>query len=124
MTPRRPIVMVIDNDAPSRRAIDRVLRGNCLVVAAADPREALARLDQGEQIDAILCDLDLREMSGTEFYCALYQRDARLASRTVFMTANDAAPPAVGNPLVAKPFIPDALRSMVEGLFLGFHTPA
>lgn len=124
MAPRRPIVMVIDGDAHSRRAIDRVLRGTCLVVAAADPREALVRFDQGEQIDAILCDLDLRDMSGPEFYRALYERDARLASRTVFMTANAATPPAVGNPLIGKPFLPDALRCVVDGLFTDFRASA
>ena len=124
MTPRRPIVMIIDGDAPSRRAINRALRATCLVVAAADPREALHRFDEGEQIDAILCDLDFFEMSGSEFYRALYARDARLASRTVFMTGNAALPPAVGNPLIGKPFFPDALRSVVNDLLEGFHAPA
>lgn len=124
MAPRRPIVMVIDSDTHSRRAIDRVLRATCLVVPAAGPREALQRFDRGEQIDAILCDLDLGEMSASEFYRALYQRDARLASRTVFMTANAAVPPAVGNPLVGKPFLPDALRSVVDDLFVSAHASA
>ncbi len=117
MSPRRPILMVIDCDASSLRAIERVLRPICLVIELSDVREALVRIDAGEQVDAILCDLDLREMSGSEFYRALYERDARLASRTVFMSAMEAVPPAVGNPVLAKPFVPDALRSVVDGLF-------
>jgi len=117
MSPRRPILMVIDCDPSSLRAIERMLRPTCLVIELSDARAALARIDAGEQVDGILCDLDLREMSGSEFYRALYQRDARLASRTVFMTAMDAPPPAVGNPILAKPFVPGALRTVVDGLF-------
>ena len=116
MSRRRPILMVIDCDARTLRAIERLLRPICLVIELSDAREALVRIDAGEQVDGILCDLDLREMSGSEFYRALYERDARLASRTVFMSAMEAAPPAVGNPVLAKPFVPDTLRSVVDGL--------
>ena len=117
MRPRRPILMVIDCDASSRRAIERVLRPLCFVIELQSAQAALALIDAGDQVDAILCDLDLPDMSGPQFFLELYQRDARLASRTVFMGEMHTSAPAVGNPILAKPFIADTLRATVDRLF-------
>ncbi|HSO38760.1 MAG TPA: response regulator [Labilithrix sp.] len=110
----RPRLMVIDDDAQLLRAIGRLLRAECEVVPLADADAALARLDGGERVDGILCDVNLGRTSGGEFYRTLCDRAPALASRTAFMTGGAASPS--GREMIAKPFEGGALRDFVRGL--------
>jgi CheY-like chemotaxis protein len=54
----RSNILVVDENAPVREALDRVLRlESCDVLSAANGREAIQKA-QGLRIDAILLDLD------------------------------------------------------------------
>ena len=108
--------MVIDDDLQILKAIGRILRPDCEVVAISDGDDALARLDSGETVDGILCDVNLRTMTGIEFQRTLSARDPQLASRLVFMTGGE-APSSIGAEMtIAKPFRGSELREAVHGL--------
>ncbi len=116
--PRR--VLVVDDDALVARAVVRTLGKRYAVTTAASAAEALARIDRGEQFDAVLCDLMMPEMSGMELHARLAACDPGLARRMVFITGGaftDAAARFLADGPAAfleKPFEAGQLREAVE----------
>jgi CheY-like chemotaxis protein len=68
----RPVLLIVDDDDEIREALEDVLaeRGYS-VLTAADGRQALARLEQGERPDAIFLDLWMPVMNGWQLLEAL-----------------------------------------------------
>jgi CheY-like chemotaxis protein len=56
------------------------------VVAVASGKAALARLDDGERFDLVLCDLLMPEMTGLDLHARLRADYPDQAARVVFMT--------------------------------------
>jgi CheY-like chemotaxis protein len=117
---KRATVLLVDDEEMMLRAMHRVLHPDWQVVALADAHEALRRVLSGEVFDAILCDMLMPTMSGIEFYRSIHTADPVLASRIVFMTGGsvtaDAFLVGLSNPVLAKPFTRDTLRSAVTSL--------
>jgi DNA-binding response OmpR family regulator len=92
-TPRT--VLVVDDDATLRGALDSVLASQGYrVLTAGEPDAAygfLARVP----VDAVLLDVRLPTMSGLALYLAIVSRWPTLTGRIAFMTA-DAHAPDVG----------------------------
>lgn len=116
MTPR---ILIVDDEASLRRTLERALRGiGCEVVSAGDAHLAYQVLDETD-VDLVLLDLHLPQMSGTTFYLALTRRWPRLADRIVLMTGDTFAekeywPDDLRRcPLLLKPFTLDLLRNVV-----------
>lgn len=116
MTPR---LLIVDDEPALRRTLDRVLCGmGYEVVTAGDAELAYDALD-GTDVDLVLLDLHLPQMSGDAFYLALVRRWPRLADRVVLMTGDTYAeighwPPDLrACPLLLKPFTLDVLRTVV-----------
>ena len=116
MTPR---VLIVDDEAALRRTLERVLRGMGYdVVTAADAQLAYEVLHETD-VDLVLLDLHLPQMSGDTFFVALSRRWPRLADRIVLMTGDTYAemdhwPHELRVcPLLLKPFTLDALRVML-----------
>ncbi len=116
MTPR---VLVVDDEPALRRTIERALRAlGCEVVTAADAHLAYQILHETD-VDLVLLDLHLPQMSGDTFFVALTHRWPRLADRVVLMTGDTFAeqehwPAELRRcPLLLKPFTLDILRVTV-----------
>lgn len=58
-----PCVLVIDDDAAIRSALQKILREHYRVVLAADGREGARRLKE-QKCDLVVLDLDLPKLSG------------------------------------------------------------
>ena len=88
----RQRVLLIDDEPMMHRLVVRALR-DLEVLPLASAREALALLAAGEHFDAILCDLNMPEMNGVQFYEGLLRISPAAAERTMFFTggARDAA---------------------------------
>jgi CheY-like chemotaxis protein len=65
--PRKPLVLVVEDDECARNALAMLLNDDYDVVEAANGREALATLAKGARPDVILLDLVMPQMDGWEF---------------------------------------------------------
>ncbi len=103
-------VLVVDDEAPLRRVLERSLaRDGYRVLSVASAEEAYDLLGR-EQPDALLLDIHLPTMSGLSLYLAIKARWPQLQGRVAIMTG-DAEAEEVGawlehNPcaLIRKPF--------------------
>jgi DNA-binding NtrC family response regulator len=111
-----PRVLIIDDEPAIRRTLDRALRAmGCEVVTAGDAHLAYHLLHETD-VDLVLLDLHLPQMSGDTFFVALTRRWPRLATRIVLMTGDTFAEKShwpielQSCPLLLKPFTLDMLR--------------
>jgi two-component system cell cycle sensor histidine kinase/response regulator CckA len=71
------VILVIEDDAAVRSALVATLETlNYRTLEAANGRDALAILEQGEEVALVLTDLVMPEMGGTALFRALQQRGA------------------------------------------------
>jgi DNA-binding response OmpR family regulator len=112
-------VLIIDNDASLRAALESVLVPvGYRVLTAADGDEAEALL-AAEPVDAVLLDVRLATTSGLALYPTIVQRWPRLEGRIAFMTGDaDAADvhqwlERGHHPTIRKPF---SFRQIAEWL--------
>jgi two-component system response regulator FixJ len=115
----KPKLLIVDDEPALRRTLERVLRGmDYEVVTAGDAHLAYEALD-GMQVDLVLLDLHLPQMSGDTLYLALVRRWPHLAGRIVLMTGDtftqtDHWPSDLRScPLLLKPFTLDMLRDII-----------
>jgi CheY-like chemotaxis protein len=124
---RGPTVLVIEDDAPVRDGLVKVLeRDGFVVTAVADASSALDRVRR-TRFDAIICDIKLPGMTGDEFYRALKKRNAEAAGRVLFITAYQDERDVHGfleiteRPFLSKPFdVPlftTIVREIAEGRY-------
>jgi len=87
--PERPItVLVVDDEAPLRRILERLLvRDGYRVISAGDGETAYQML-ASEQADAILLDINLPAMSGLALYLAIINRWPALEGRIALMSGD------------------------------------
>ena len=79
----KPIILVIDVDASTRRLLVRNLVKQFRVDCVDDIETALAAIDAGATYDAVLCELQLPGMSGHQLRHELLRRCGPLARRLV-----------------------------------------
>jgi DNA-binding response OmpR family regulator len=120
-----PRILIVDDEPALRRTLERVLRGMGYdVVTAGDAQLAYEALD-GIDVDLVLLDLHLPQMSGDTFYLALARRWPHLSARIVLMTgdtcaATDHWPSDLrACPMLLKPFTLDMLRVAVAAALEG-----
>jgi signal transduction histidine kinase/CheY-like chemotaxis protein len=117
-TPSKAVIMVVEDEAPVRASIMRMLgdRGYGTIQAAA-PISALdiAKMWTGP-IDLLVTDIVMPEMSGDELAREL--RKGRPRVRVVYITGYsgelDSATLRIDGPVVQKPFTRDSLLAAVE----------
>jgi DNA-binding NtrC family response regulator len=88
MTGARPTVLVVDDEAPLRRVLERSLTRAGYRVIAAGSAEAAYELLASEQADALLIDIHLPTMSGLALYLAIAHRWPALEDRMAIMTGD------------------------------------
>jgi len=116
-TPQRTTgrVLVIDDHPLLVTAIERLL-ADWQVTPTTSSREALARLQAGEEFDVVLCDLVMPEFTGMDLFQAIAAVRPDVADRFVFMTGGAFTVTAetfldqVPNARLEKPVSPDLLR--------------
>ncbi len=116
----KPKVLIVDDEAALRRTLERVLRGmGYEVVTAADAQLAYEVLHETD-VDLVLLDLHMPQMSGDTFFLALIRRWPRLAGRIVLMTGDTFAEKAhwpqelMSCPTLLKPFTLETLGNAVR----------
>jgi PAS domain S-box-containing protein len=118
-------ILIIDDDRPVAAAVALELSGDHDVVVAGSGREALEILRRDPAFDVILCDLMMPEMTGMDLFAWLQPIEPALAGRFVFMTGGAFTPRAerflreTENPRLDKPFHPDELRRIIDGVAPG-----
>ncbi len=106
----RARVLVVDDEAAIRRALQRVLARHHDVTALASGNEALSRIVSGDRFDAILSDLMMPDVTGMEMYDQLSKIAPDQAKRMIFFSGGAFTSRArafldtVSNPRLDKPF--------------------
>ncbi len=116
---RRGRILVVDDEPQMVSALRRVLSLRHEVFTATTGRDALARLNAVGEVDVILCDLMMPELTGMDVYRSLSQTTPVLASRVVFLTGGAFTQSAreflsrVPNDRLQKPFDVEALCEVI-----------
>lgn len=117
-SPRKPRVLVVDDEAAIRGALSRGLRGAYDVVLAADGQEAIELLERDPAINAVVTDLDMPNLGGIELHRWLMRHLPGLAGRTIVMTGGRGAHmewlATFGGEVIDKPASLDAIRASLE----------
>jgi DNA-binding NtrC family response regulator len=115
-----PRILVIDDEPALRRTLERALKiMHFQVVSAGDSHLAYALLHEME-IDLVLLDLHLPQVSGDALFLALVRRWPRLAGRVILMTGDAFADTAhwpkelLSCPILHKPFTLEMLGNSVR----------
>lgn len=123
--------LVVDDSMPMRRIVANVLArlGHTDVILAANGREAMKRIE-AEQIDFVITDWFMPEMSGLEFLRTIRENESTRDVPIVIITANassDDVAQAVRlrvNGYVLKPFTAELLRERIESICSTFAEAA
>jgi two-component system NtrC family sensor kinase len=84
---RRASVLVVDGDPRLLRLYPRILGEHYEVLVASDGQEAIDMLSSGSVVDAVITDLQMPEVGGSQLYSWLVEQRPELARRTVFVTS-------------------------------------
>jgi CheY-like chemotaxis protein len=113
-------VLVADDDAANRRALEQLLLAHGhQVVTAADGVEALEHLSR-ERFDAVVVDLQMPRLGGRGVYEEVQRKEPALARRFVFVTGDDVRAASheflqqVHQPTIRKPYDIDDLLAAVH----------
>jgi CheY-like chemotaxis protein len=109
-------VVVVDDQAPMRRLILRMLAGRGYdLLEAADGASAIALAEQS-RVDLLITDLVMPGMGGHELAAALTAKWR--GCRVLYISGNleHAGGPAGALPFLQKPFEPEELVEMVASL--------
>ncbi len=122
--PRRPLVLVCDDEASVRALLVRVLeRAGCEAIEAASGEDALALIDRAA-VDAIVSDHHLPGMTGIDLYERVAATRPDLRQRFVLLSGDPDSPEIVafiagsGVPIVAKPFDLAGIEATVRSVVL------
>ncbi|HXE58877.1 MAG TPA: response regulator [Gemmatimonadales bacterium] len=123
-----PTVLLVDDEPAIRRVLRALFeRAGLAVLEARSGSDALALLAERADVDAVVSDVVMPEVSGLAFYDRLIERLPGLAGRVVFLTGA-ARDPTIhgpieerGVPLVSKI---DDLRIVVDAVKVALLRPA
>ena len=88
MTPAPRTILIVDDEAPLRRVLERSLSREGYRVVSTGSAEAAYSLLESERADAVLLDIDLPTMSGLALYLAMVHRWPELEGRIAIMTGD------------------------------------
>jgi signal transduction histidine kinase/ActR/RegA family two-component response regulator len=113
-------VLAVDDEALLLKAYRRMLSDTHEIETALGGREALRVLERGASYDAILCDLQMPELSGMGLHELVRERWPALAERFVFVTGGAFSPDAKrfieesDCAVIQKPFRVEDLLALIE----------
>ena len=88
MTAPLQTILIVDDEAPLRRVLERALAREGLRVLTADSAETAYTLLETESANALLLDIHLPTMSGLALYLAIVHRWPQLDGRIAIMTGD------------------------------------
>ena len=88
MTAQQRTLLIVDDEAPLRRVLQRALTRQGYHVLTAASAEAAYSLLDSERADALLIDIHLPTMSGLALYTAIEHRWPKLMGRMAIMTGD------------------------------------
>ena len=108
--------LVVDDSKAMRMIVGKILREMTFeVLEASDGQQALARLNQGEDVDLMLVDWNMPVMNGYELVCAV-RANALLSGIRIMMITTETSMSQVEQALAAganeylmKPFTKELL---------------
>lgn len=118
----RSRILIVDDDAMVLSALRRRLRRRCETVTVLGGVEALARLAEDTDFDAIICDLMMPDVDGKSLYDTIQRKHPKLVDRVVFMSGGAFTPrlrkfaASVSNPVLQKPVTREHLESMLASI--------
>ena len=118
--PRRGRVLIVDDEPALAAALGRSLEDQYDIVTLSNGKAALERLRDGEEFDAILCDLIMPQVTGMDLHAALMRDRPAVAERIIFMTGGTFTARArdflanVPNPTLEKPFELKVLSTLLR----------
>jgi CheY-like chemotaxis protein len=119
---RKARVLLIDDDAPLRRALKRMLSAHHHVVEADGGKSAIEAIERDASFDAILCDLMMPDLDGPAVYAYLEHHHPDLLERMAFLSGgafterSRAFLEQVTTQVVEKPVSREALLRVIDGL--------
>jgi two-component system, cell cycle sensor histidine kinase and response regulator CckA len=123
------LVLVVDDEAPIREMERRILQqGGYRVVEAAGGLDAIAMLRAGLELDLLIADLDMPQLSGEDMVRRIHAERPNL--KVLYVTANiDRLLNArslvwEGEAFLDKPFTARGLLEAVSQLLTGSLPPA
>jgi len=126
---RPPHLLLVDDEPAIRLALQRFLqRRGWTVESCVSGVEAYARLlrdDAEDDIDAVLCDVKMPNMSGIELYRALERERPQFLDRLVLATGDVASADVaafladVRCPILEKPFALSVLADALAAVSVG-----
>ena len=117
--PPRARILVID-DEPNLAKTLAILLDEHVVEIAIGGAAGIARLERDTEIDLVLCDLMMPQITGMDVYAEVCARWPALASRFAFMTGGAFTPRArefietCGRPHLEKPFRAESVRALLR----------
>jgi PAS domain S-box-containing protein len=102
-------ILIVDDEAPIRAIMARILRGHETVLASTG-ENAKQILENDQKFDLILCDMMMPKVSGMDLHAWLLQEIPRLAKQLIFVTGGAFTPRAreylekIDNIRLEKPF--------------------
>ncbi len=108
-------VLVVDDEPAVLRAYRRVLSPTYAVTLVNNGHEALQKIHHSDDFDAVICDINMPQLGGVDFYRQLELNHPELARRVVFCSGGVFGEEArefiesTRNPVWHKPLEPQAL---------------
>ena len=123
MNPLR--ILVVDDEAPVRRTLERALgrQGHSVLVASSG--EAACSVLTAQSVDVVLLDLRMPTMSGQTFYHVLLTQWPQLADKVIIMSGDPDAADHDGwlelydLPVVPKPFELQSIYLVIDDVMAG-----
>jgi CheY-like chemotaxis protein len=84
--PRRPRVLVVDDEPEIGFILEHALRAECDVTAVSSGKAALEQIRKNPEWDVVFCDLMMPGVSGVDVYDRATRASPAIADRFVFMT--------------------------------------
>lgn len=112
-------LLVVDDEAPIRSSLRRMLGKEHDVVEAESGIEARSRIEANPAFDVIVSDLMMPRMSGMELYEWIAANHPELRERVIFITGGAFTPAAsefldrTGNTVIEKPFDFEMLSRLI-----------
>ncbi|HVH45604.1 MAG TPA: ATP-binding protein [Labilithrix sp.] len=117
---RRARLLVVDDNVQVGITIKRLLGKEHDVTLVTNGRQAMAYLGPRSNVDVILCDVMMPEMSGMDLHAALLETAPERAEKMIFMTGGAFTPMArdflarAPNARVEKPIDAAQLRALIR----------
>jgi CheY-like chemotaxis protein len=116
---RLPRVLIVDDQPDMARSTARLFSGSADVATAGCGEDALARIENGERFDLVLCDIMMPGMTGLDLFDRVRSIDAATAEAFVFATGGISAEyqarlDATGKRCLMKPCGVADLKKLIE----------